>query len=113
MAGWRGQPLAQQRYRKPDQLEIGGGQCWVAADEGDRLVDAGGEHAATREQEPGQLGRGVGGEEGDRLRAVHDDAAGQVVLQVRADAHQLMARLHAGGAQLVGIADAGEHQQLR
>ena len=61
---WGCQALAQQRYRKPDELKIGGGQSWVAADEGDRLVDAGGEHPATREQEPGQLGRGVGRERG-------------------------------------------------
>ena len=29
------------------------------------------------------------------------------------DTDQLVARLHPGGAQLVGIADAGQHQQLR
>ena len=57
MAGWRGQALAQQRYGKPDKLKIGGGQSWVAADEGDRLVHAGGEHPATQEQEAGELGR--------------------------------------------------------
>ena len=37
---------------------------------------------------------------------MNDDTAGQVVLQVRTDAHQLMARLDARGAQLVGITDA-------
>jgi hypothetical protein len=36
-----------------------------------------------------------------------------MVLQVRTDPCQLMARLDAGRPQVVGIADAGEHQQLR
>jgi hypothetical protein len=44
---------------------------------------------------------------------VNGDATGQVVLQVRTDALQLMARLHAHGTQLLGISDAREHQQLR
>ena len=110
---WRCQAPAQQRHRKPDKLKIGGGQSRVAADEGDRLVHAGSQHPATREQEPDQLGRGVGREECDRLRAVNDDPAGQVVLQVRADTHQVVARLHASGTQLVGIADARQHEQLR
>jgi hypothetical protein len=57
--------------------------------------------------------RGLGRNQRDRLRAVNDDTGAQVVLQVRADTHQLMARLDARGAQLVGIADAGEHEQLR
>ena len=113
MARWRGQAGAQQRYRKPDQLKIRGGQSRVAADERDRLVHAGGEHPATREQEPDQLGHGVGRDQCDRLRAVNDDAGGQVILQVRTDADQVVARLHAHGAQLVGIADAREHEQLR
>jgi hypothetical protein len=44
---------------------------------------------------------------------VHDDSAGQVVPQVRADTYQVMVRLHAGSAQLFGTADAAEHKQLR
>ena len=90
---WGCQALVQERYREPDEFKIGGGQRWVAADEGDGLVDAGGEHPLTREQEPGQLDPGLGREQRDRLRAVNGDTGGQVVLQVRADTHQLMARL--------------------
>jgi hypothetical protein len=37
---------------------------------------------------------------------VHDDPAGQVVLQARTDTDQVVTRLHAGSAQLVGLADA-------
>jgi hypothetical protein len=51
------------------------------------------------EQEPGQLGRGLGREQFDRLGAVHDDGPGQVVLQVRADTHQLVTRLDASEMQ--------------
>jgi hypothetical protein len=103
---WGCQALAQERYRKPNEFKIGGGQSWVAADEGDGLVDAGREHPATGEQEPGQLGRGLGRDQRDWLWAVNGDGAGQVVLQVGTDAYQIMARLDARGAQLVGIADA-------
>ena len=37
---------------------------------------------------------------------MHRDGAGWVVLQVATNAHQVMARLDSGSAQLVGIADA-------
>ena len=95
---WGCQTITKHRYREPDELKSGGGKSWVAADVGDRLVDAGGEHPATPDQEPDQLGPGLGREECDRLRAVHDDGAGQVVLQVRTDTDQLVAPLHPGGA---------------
>jgi hypothetical protein len=98
VAGWRGKVWAQDRYRKPDELKIGGGQGWVAADERDRLGHVGGEHPPAGERESGQLDPGLGREQRDRLWAMHDDTAGQVVLQVRADTHQLMAGLDARGA---------------
>jgi len=110
---WGCQALAQERHWKPNELKIRGGQSWATAGEGDGLVDAGTEHPLAREQEPGHLDPGLGHDQRDRLRAVNDDTGGQMVLQVRTDTDQLMARLDSHGAQLVGIADAGEHQQLR
>jgi hypothetical protein len=44
---------------------------------------------------------------------MNNDPAAEVVLQVRANAHKLMAWLHTGSAQPVGIADTGQHEQLR
>jgi hypothetical protein len=42
-----------------------------------------------------------------------DDRHERVVLQVAPDARQVVAHLHAGGAQVVGRADARQQQQLR
>jgi hypothetical protein len=106
VVGWRDQALAQHWHGKPDKLKIGGGQSWVAADEGDRLVHAGGEQSATQEEESGELGWRVCREQGDRPRAVHGDRAGRMVLQVRTNTYQVVTRLHAHGAQLLGLADA-------
>jgi len=106
MGRWGRQSLAQYRHGKPDKLNIGGGQSWVGAYEGDRLVHAGGEHPATQEYESGELGPRVGREKCERLRAVHGECAGQVILQIRTNPDQLVARLDTGSAKLLGIADA-------
>src|SRR5205823_12627231 len=99
-------------HRRPDvDLHVRPGQTVHSGEERARLADVRGQRAALGQLVAEQAGRGRGVDEVGRATGGPGDPARRVVVQVLADAGQCGDDVDAVLAQVLGRADAGDHQQ--
>ena len=94
------------------ELDVGGGQAAAAAMEGDDLGDGGAQRARAPQQPLGQEPRVLGDVQRVGVRHPPDDRDERVVLEVAANARQLVAHVHADGPQLVRRSDPRQLEEL-
>ncbi len=105
-------PSLMNATRREDEFEVGQFEVGAAAHEPVRLGDVGAEHAAAAHQVVGDLRQAARGEERVVL-GFDDESAEQVVLEVLADLGGGCDDLDSVRGELLGIADARQHEQLR
>ena len=108
-----GQALVQERGGQREPLQVGRGQRGPGPGEPAGLGDVGGERAGMAQLPAEQVLRAGLLPQGGHLRGPPDGGHDRVVGQVRAHAGAVHDHADADVAQVVGGADAGQHEQLR
>ena len=108
-----GQALLGEHHGREVELHVGRVEPVARAPEAARLGDVGGQRPAPLRLQQRDVLLRLGRLERGRIVGEEDDPRVQVVLQVGADRGLVEAHLDAERAELVGRADAREHQQLR
>ncbi len=114
MLGGRDEVVILEQRRGDVELDVGRGHPRPRVREEARLGDVGREPAAALDQVPQHVQRALGVEQRARTRAQPvPEPDDKVVLEIPPDARPVGCDADAVLAQVRGVADAREHQQLR